>query len=232
MLDSMIASPRPTRAEAADVANAILDGTDAVMLSQETAIGAYPVDSVAMMASIAERTEHSLPYKLWNEERVQRDLRDPSYTIAFSACAAARDLHVAALVVPTLSGRSARLISAHRPQVPIFALSPGKETVQRCGFMWGVQAASMRAPRVVRDAHHRRRPARRRARLGQAGRPRRDHRRLSAGIRARPCCRSSASRSSASERRGSGERGRDQDRPIGRARSRVRVIVVAACCPR
>ncbi|MGO9900444.1 MAG: pyruvate kinase [Solirubrobacteraceae bacterium] len=143
MLDSMVTSPRPSRAEAADVANAILDGTDAVMLSQETAIGAYPVDSVAMMASIAERTEHSLPYKLWNDERVQRDLRDPSYTIAFSACAAARDLHVAALVVPTLSGRSARLISAHRPQVPILALSPGKETVQRCGFMWGVQAASM-----------------------------------------------------------------------------------------
>ncbi|MGO9974291.1 MAG: pyruvate kinase [Solirubrobacteraceae bacterium] len=143
MLDSMVASSRPTRAEAADVANAILDGTDAVMLSQETAIGAYPVDSVAMMASIAERTEHALPYKQWNEERVQRDLRDPSYTIAFSACAAARDLHVAALVVPTLSGRSARLISAHRPQVPILALSPGKETVQRCGFMWGVQAAAM-----------------------------------------------------------------------------------------
>jgi pyruvate kinase len=143
MLESMVTSPRPSRAEAADVANAILDGTDAVMLSQETAIGAYPVDSVAMMASIAERTEPSLPYKLWNDERVQRDLRDPSYTIAFSACAAARDLHVAALVVPTLSGRSARLISAHRPQVPILALSPGKETVQRCGFMWGVQAASM-----------------------------------------------------------------------------------------
>ncbi len=144
MLDSMVSSPRPTRTEAADVANAILDGTDMVMLSQETSIGAYPVDSVAMMAAIADRTEHSLPFKQWNEERVQRDLRDPSYTITFSAVAAARDLHVAALVVPTLSGRSARLISAHRPQVPILALSPGKETVQRCGFMWGVQAASMR----------------------------------------------------------------------------------------
>ncbi len=149
MLDSMVASSRPTRAEVADVANAILDGTDAVMLSQETAVGAYPVEAVEMMAAIAERTEHTLPYREWNEERVRRDARDPAYTIAYSACAAARDLHLAALVVPTLSGRSARLISAHRPQVPIYALSPGKETVRRCSLMWGVQAASMRRHEIT-----------------------------------------------------------------------------------
>ena len=149
MLDSMVSSPRPTRAEVADVANAILDGTDAVMLSQETAIGNYPVEAVAMMAAIAERTEHGLPYRSWNEERVRRDARDPAYTVAYSACAASRDLHLAALVVPTLSGRSARLISAHRPQVPIYALSPGKETVRRCSLMWGVQAASMRRHEVT-----------------------------------------------------------------------------------
>jgi pyruvate kinase len=149
MLDSMVASSRPTRAEVADVANAILDGTDAVMLSQETAVGAYPVESVAMMASVAERTERGLPYRTWNEERVRRDARDPAYTIAYSACAAARDLHLAALVVPTLSGRSARLISAHRPEVPIYALSPGKETVRRCSLMWGVEAASMRRHEIT-----------------------------------------------------------------------------------
>jgi pyruvate kinase len=149
MLDSMVSSTRPTRAEVADVANAILDGTDAVMLSQETAIGAHPVLAVEMMASIAERTEHSAPYRTWNEERVRRDARDPAYTVAYMACAAARDLHLAALVVPTLSGRSARLISAHRPQVPIYALSPGKETVRRCSLMWGVQAASMRRHEVT-----------------------------------------------------------------------------------
>ena len=143
MLDSMVNSPRPTRAEATDVANAILDGTDAVMLSQETAVGSYPVEAVAMMASIAEHTEGSLPYELWNEERVRRDARDPAYTIAYSACAAARDLGLSALVIPTLSGRSVRLISAHRPKVPIYCLSPGRETVRRCSFMWGVQAASM-----------------------------------------------------------------------------------------
>jgi pyruvate kinase len=151
MLDSMVSSSRPTRAEATDVANAILDGTDAVMLSQETAIGAYPVEAVAMMASIAEHTERTLPYDRWNEERVRRDARDPAYTIAYSACAAARDLGLAALVIPTLSGRSARLISAHRPNVPIYCLSPGRETVRRCGFMWGVQAASIARHEVTEE---------------------------------------------------------------------------------
>jgi pyruvate kinase len=151
MLDSMVSSSRPTRAEVADVANAILDGTDAVMLSQETAIGSYPAETIAMMAAIAERTERGLPYKDWNENRVRRDARDPAYTIAYSACAAARDLGLAALVVPTLSGRSARLISAHRPSVPIYCLSPGKETVRRCSFMWGVEAASMRRHEITEE---------------------------------------------------------------------------------
>jgi pyruvate kinase len=144
MLDSMVASSRPTRAEVTDVANAILDGTDAVMLSQESAVGHYPVESVAMLAAVAERTELSAPYHEWNEKRVRRDRRDPAYTIAYSACRAAHELGLKALVCPTLSGRSARLISAHRPTVPIYALSPGRETVRRCGLMWGVQAASMR----------------------------------------------------------------------------------------
>jgi pyruvate kinase len=151
MLDSMVASTRPTRAEATDVANAIFDGTDAVMLSQETAVGMYPAETVAMMASIAERTERALPYRQWNEERVRRDARDPAYTIAYSACAAARDLHLAALVIPTLSGRSVRLISAHRPSVPIYALSPGKETVRRCSLMWGVRAGSIRRHEVTEE---------------------------------------------------------------------------------
>ena len=151
MLDSMVASSRPTRAEVTDVANAILDGTDAVMLSQESAVGDYPVESVAMLASIAERTELTLPYREWNEHRVRRDRRDPAYTLAYTACRAAHELGLAALVCPTLSGRSARLISGHRPSVPIFALSPGRETVRRCGLMWGVQAASMRRFEVTEE---------------------------------------------------------------------------------
>jgi len=151
MLDSMVASSRPTRAEVTDVANAILDGTDAVMLSQETAVGAYPVEAVAMLAAIALRTERELPYERWNEERVRRDARDPAYTVAHSACEAAHDLGLAALLVPTLSGRSARLLSAHRPSVPIYALSPGKETVRRCALMWGVEADSMRRHEVTEE---------------------------------------------------------------------------------
>jgi pyruvate kinase len=154
MLDSMVASSRPTRAEVADVANAILDGTDAVMLSQESAVGQYPVETIAMMAAIAERTELTAPYREWNEKRVRRDRRDPAYTLAYTACRAAHELGLAALVCPTLSGRSARLISAHRPTVPIYALSPGRETVRRCGLMWGVQAASMPRLEITEELIH------------------------------------------------------------------------------
>jgi pyruvate kinase len=159
MLDSMVTSSRPTRAEVADVANAILDGTDAVMLSQETAVGAHPVGAIEMMAAVARTTERHAPYTRWINERVRRDQRDPSYTVAHAACAAATELGLDALVVPTLSGRSARLVSAHRPNVPIYALSPGRETVRRCGLMWGVEAASMRRHEVteelIADAAHR-----------------------------------------------------------------------------
>jgi pyruvate kinase len=154
MLDSMVTSTRPTRAEVADVANAILDGTDAVMLSQETAIGQFPVQTVAMMAAIAERAETLLPHERWIEHRVRRDERDPAYTLAHSACVAARELRLDALVIPTLSGRSVRLVSAHRPDVPIYALSPGRETVRRCSLIWGVEAASIRRHEVTEELIH------------------------------------------------------------------------------
>ncbi|HWG08005.1 MAG TPA: pyruvate kinase [Solirubrobacteraceae bacterium] len=159
MLDSMVASSRPTRAEVADVANAILDGTDAVMLSQETAIGSYPVEAVEMMAAVAVQAEAIAPYERWNDSRVRRTESDPAYTIAHNLSLAARELRLDALIVPTLSGRSARLVSAHRPTVPIYALSPGKETVRRCALMWGVQAASMRrhetTEKLIADAARR-----------------------------------------------------------------------------
>jgi pyruvate kinase len=151
MLDSMITSSRPTRAEVADVANAILDGSDAIMLSQETAVGEHPVLAIEVMAAVAVATEREAPYARWNEERVTRDTRDPAYTIAHSAVEAARDLALDALVIPTLSGRSVRLVSAHRPSVPIYALSPGRETVRRCSLIWGVQAASMQRHEVTED---------------------------------------------------------------------------------
>jgi pyruvate kinase len=149
MLDSMVRSTRPTRAEVADVANAILDGTDAVMLSQETAVGEHPIQTIEMMAAICRSAEREVPHARWMEARVRRDARDPAYTVAHSACVAAHELGLDALVVPTLSGRSARLVSAHRPDVPVFVLSPGKETVRRCGLMWGVRAASMKRHEVT-----------------------------------------------------------------------------------
>lgn len=151
MVVSMVSSPRPTRAEVTDVANAILDGSDAVMLSQESAIGQFPVEAIAMMASIAEHTEKALPYREWNEFRVRRDQRDPAYTVAYTACRAAHELGLSALICPTLSGRSARLLSAHRPVVPIYALSPSKETVHRCSLMWGVQASALPRKETTED---------------------------------------------------------------------------------
>ncbi|MGA2469170.1 MAG: pyruvate kinase [Solirubrobacteraceae bacterium] len=151
MLESMVHSSRPTRAEVADVANAILDGTDAVMLSEETAIGAYPVGAVEMMSSIAAATELTVDYIEWNERRVRRTEQDPAYTIAYSACVAARELGLDALVVPTATGRSARLVSAHRPNVPIYALSPDLNVVQRCNLMWGVRASLMAQHEITEE---------------------------------------------------------------------------------
>jgi pyruvate kinase len=139
MLESMVSSTRPTRAEVADVANAIFDGTDAVMLSQETAIGRDPAGAVQMMAAIAEATERDLPYWRMLTERGLRGGDDPA-AIAFGAVGAVYQLGLKALVCPTLTGKTARLISSHRPQVPILALSPRIETVRRCAIYWGVQA--------------------------------------------------------------------------------------------
>jgi pyruvate kinase len=151
MLESMVHSSRPTRAEVTDVANAIFDGTDAVMLSQETAIGRYPVESVAMMASIAETTERELPYGRWLTDRAQQDEADESATIAFGAVGAAYQLHLKALVAPTLTGRTAALMSAHRPTVPILALSPRPEVVRRLSLHWGVRAQLNEEPSETFD---------------------------------------------------------------------------------
>ena len=196
MLDSMVASSRPTRAEVADVANAILDGTDAVMLSQESAVGQYPVGAIEMMAKIAERTEPSAPYREWQERRVRRDRRDPAYTIAYTACRAAYELGLTALVAPTLSGRSARLISAHRPTVPdLRALAGARDRAPLRADVG--RAGGLDAPlRGHRGPRPRRRRARARARLGQARRPHRHHRRPALrAARAPPaCCRSPRSR--------------------------------------
>ena len=150
MLESMVNATRPTRAEVTDVSNAIFDGTDAVMLSQETAVGRYPVESIAMMAAIAERTERELPYEHWVEHRgVQGG--DDSTTIASLAVEAVSRMDLKAIVSPTLSGRIARLTSGHRPRVPVLALCPTLPVVRRCALYWGVRGEVFDEPANTTD---------------------------------------------------------------------------------
>src|SRR3954451_20791405 len=139
ILESMVHSTRPTRAEVADVANAIFDGTDAVMLSQETAVGSHPVAAVEMMASIAEATERELPYGRWLAERGPQ-ANNQYHAIAFGAVGGVYQLGLRALVSPTNTGTTARLISSYRPKAPVLALSPDLSVVRRCQLLWGVRA--------------------------------------------------------------------------------------------
>jgi pyruvate kinase len=141
MLDSMIRNPRPTRAEVTDVANAICDGTDAVMLSGETAVGAYPFDSVRMMAKVAAHTESSLDYaKILDEKTHADDGKGISITgaIGEATCDIAHDLHCAAILTATYSGSTAQVISRYRPRALIVAATDKLETYQRLALVWGV----------------------------------------------------------------------------------------------
>jgi len=141
MLASMVHSPRPTRAEVSDVANAIWQGTDAVMLSEETAVGEYPVAAVKLMDQIAREVEPDLPYGDWVFHRVHEEAGDVASSVARAAVGSTYTLGLQALVVPTRSGRTARLVSAHRPSVPVLAVSPRLETVRRLNLLFGVECA-------------------------------------------------------------------------------------------
>ncbi len=138
MLESMVHSTRPTRAEVADVANAIFDGTDAVMLSQETAVGRHPVLAVEMMASIAQSAERELPYGRWLAERGPQ-ANNQYHAIAFGAVGAVYQLGLKCIVSPTNTGTTAKLISAYRPRAPVLALSPSLDVVRQCQLLWGVR---------------------------------------------------------------------------------------------
>jgi pyruvate kinase len=136
MLDSMIVNPLPTRAEASDVANAIFDGTDAVMLSGETASGAYPLESVQMMDRIVRSAEES--FSEWGHENIpSAPTQDDAASITRAARELAHDLNVAAIAVFTNSGHTAQLMSKNRPRAPILAITPIKETYQRMTLFWG-----------------------------------------------------------------------------------------------
>jgi pyruvate kinase len=136
MLESMTQNPRPTRAEASDVANAIFDGSDAVMLSAETASGKYPIEAVSMMARIIHEAEASIqefPRPTTAQERLK-----VAETVAELVCHASRELHMKLIAVFTHSGFTARLVSRYRPLVPIVAFSPEASTRRRMSLLWGV----------------------------------------------------------------------------------------------
>ena len=141
MLDSMIRNPRPTRAEVSDVANAVLDGTSAVMLSGETAAGRYPFESLSMMASIAEQTEKSIDYwKRFNAFNATRgdSVASVANAISHATCTTAQFLKAAAVVAVTISGRTARLISRFRPACPIIATTVSQRSYRQLALSWGV----------------------------------------------------------------------------------------------
>lgn len=146
MLESMIQSPRPTRAEATDVANAILDGTDALMLSGETASGQYPIECVKTMARIAEKTE-----PVFDREKIDRRFRDASEVshteaVAFGVAELAKILKPAAVVTTTTSGQTARLVSRFRPKCPILCATWNDATWRQMSVVWGVEAIRVEKP--------------------------------------------------------------------------------------
>jgi len=140
MLESMTENPRPTRAEASDVANAIFDGSDAVMLSAETATGKHPIEAVSMMARIIQEAEESITE--YPRPATQERLKIPE-TVAELVCHASRELHMRLIAVFTHSGFTARLVSRYRPAVPIIAFSPEAATRRRMALLWGVTSRSI-----------------------------------------------------------------------------------------
>jgi pyruvate kinase len=138
MLESMVNSPWPTRAEVTDVANAIFDGTDAIMLSAETSIGKYPAQAVGMMAKIAREAEDRLPYEQVLSERANWLEQKTSELISYSACYTAQSLKAKALVAFTQSGSTAGRVSKYRPRMPILAITPDDAVAKRLVLRWGV----------------------------------------------------------------------------------------------
>lgn len=140
MLDSMIRNPRPTRAETTDVANAIYDGTSAIMLSGETAVGKYPVETVKTMATIAERTECDIDYvkRLSNNTEFNKKGMDVTNAISHATCTTAHDLNASAIIALTFGGGTAHLISKFRPSCPIIAPTTNQKTRRQLNLSWGV----------------------------------------------------------------------------------------------
>ena len=140
MLDSMIRNPRPTRAEVTDVANAVYDGTDAVMLSGETAMGKYPVEALKMMAQICETSEQYLDYNAYRMRRVSTaNRKNISNAVCYSSVSTAHDLEADVIIAPSISGFTTRLLSKWRPSTTVIGLSPSATAVRQMQIYWGVK---------------------------------------------------------------------------------------------
>ncbi|AIS52843.1 pyruvate kinase Pyk [Thermoanaerobacter kivui] len=137
MLDSMMRNPRPTRAEVTDVANAILDGTDAIMLSGETAQGKYPIEAFETMAKIAEKTEAYVGYRDVVERNIDANISITN-AISHATCTTAREIGAAAIITCTTSGYTARMVSRYRPAAPIIATTPSEIVARKLSIVWGV----------------------------------------------------------------------------------------------
>jgi pyruvate kinase len=149
MLESMVRSPSPTRAEASDVANAVFDGSDALMLSAETSVGRYPVEATRMMRRIIEQAEMALPYeRLLAEKEADLEPRTDD-AISFAACHIAHQLGAAAIVAFTFSGSTAWRVSKYRPRVPVLALTPHPTTLKKLALAWGVYPVEVVEPPTV-----------------------------------------------------------------------------------
>jgi pyruvate kinase len=153
MLSSMVDSPRPTRAEATDVANAVLDGTDALMLSEETAVGSYPVEAVRTLDRIARRVEAQIDSAPALRESPPAMIPDPTAAaISRAACILADDLDAAAIVASTMSGGTARLVSRLQPRMPIVGMTASVEVERQLGLSWGVVTARVEGLATIDDA--------------------------------------------------------------------------------
>ncbi|MEW6033993.1 MAG: pyruvate kinase [Chloroflexota bacterium] len=155
MLESMVAAPRPTRAEVADVANAIFDGTDAVMLSAETSVGRYPLQALRMMVQVAREADAALPYARMLEEKGPVLERETDDAISYDACHTAHQLGARAIVAFTRSGSTARRVSRYRPRAPVLAITPMAAVRRRLSLSWGVYAFQVAEPATVDELFRR-----------------------------------------------------------------------------
>ena len=151
MLESMIKNPRPTRAEATDIANAIYDGTTAIMLSGESAAGKYPVEAVKTMAKIAECAEKNIDYRSRMKRNESGNREDITTAIAYSTCATAMDLGAAAIITVTMSGFTAAAISRYKPKCPIVGCSINERVNRQLNLLWGVSPISIRQEETAEE---------------------------------------------------------------------------------